>query len=689
MPTIQLTDNTTLNIAASSADGNATLNRYLTNPLTFIAPGSLKAIVDQKVGDLDPTAFPIALSAGGGATFAVEGTSLGVQLGASASIGLLTGADATGFYSSVGQPPDPAAADLISFGLQGALSAGDTATISDFTFGITPGASVALTSFVAAAGTDTLADTVERAVAALTIPHDLTDLGSLPPNAICQIDAASCLKFTASVTYNVLNDPLATLAISNLPSISVNATAGATIEGTATHTSDHTLTIARLANGLIHLSVNLTKTDDFETSLTVSAGATAEIGSQDALTFLLGLISPNPTTEAQQIQADLPPAQAQQLSGDIKAAIEASLSSSFQASLKAALDDRQSNSRMFLFEINLAALDGDSSAAVASALKGDFTAITSPGAALAGIQVLDSVLTDTSTIKHSLALHLLGIFNWGSTNTFVEKSKVDYTQDTHEIVLSDETIAVVSNNLDSDKLRQVVLKGITLTIPASANTPAAANPINMVFFDRQASTNPSIMRQFVNVLAATGAAGAAGASSLIGQNLQNYGTSSLYLGLNLTPPQCRQLFVDSGGQPYDWTVYLRYACDAEATILNGDAANADRLKLFTAGVDFWTQLMNAGAAPNQTALLTGQGIRQTAIVDVITLIWWSSAMASYSKALVAGQSLVGVGKEVVKDSTGGFNEPWLVLAAWNMLQNPAVASIFTCSLLKQAVGSAG
>jgi len=64
-------------------------------------------------------------------------------------------------------------------------------------------------------------------------------------------------------------------------------------------------------------------------------------------------------------------------------------------------------------------------------------------------------------------------------------------------------------------------------------------------------------------------------------------------------------------------------------------------------------------------------------------------MASYSKALVAGQSLVGVGKEVVKDSTGGFNEPWLVLAAWNMLQNPAVASIFTCSLLKQAVGSAG
>ena len=689
MPTVQLTDNTTLNITASSADENATLNRYLTNPLTLIAPGSLNAIAEQKVGDLDPSAFPIALSAAGGATFAVEGTSLGVQLGASASIALLTGARAASFFSSVQWTPDPAGADLVSFALQGTLSTGDSATVGDFSLGITQGGTVTLTSFCTAAATDALADTVERAIAALTIPHDLKDLGSLPANTICQIDASSSLKFTASITYNVLNAPLATLAISQLPSITVNATAGATVEGAATHTSDHTVTIAKLPSGLIHLSVNLTKTDDFEMSLTVSAGATAKIGGQDALALLLGLISPNPTAEMEQIQADMPAAQAQQLSGDIKAAIEASLSSTFQASLKAALDDSQSNSRVFLYEINLATLDGDSSAAVESALTGDFTALTSSGAALAGIRVLDSALTVTSSIKHSLALHLLGIFNWGSTNEFVEKSKVDYTKDTHEIVLSDETIAVVGNNLDSDKLRQVVIKGVTLTIPASANTPAAANPINMVFFDRQASTNLATMRQFVNVLAATGAGSAGSATSLLGQNLQNYGTSSLYLGLNLTPQQCRQLFADNSGQPYDWTVYLRYACAAEATILNGDADNADRLKLFTAGVDFWKQLMDAGAAPNQIALLTGQGIRQTAIVDVITLIWWSSAMASYAKALAAGQSLVSVGKEVVKDSTGGFNEPWLVLAVWNMLQNPAIVSIFTCSLLKQAVGSSG
>jgi len=88
-------------------------------------------------------------------------------------------------------------------------------------------------------------------------------------------------------------------------------------------------------------------------------------------------------------------------------------------------------------------------------------------------------------------------------------------------------------------------------------------------------------------------------------------------------------------------------------------------------------------------LLTQQGIPPTADVDVITLIWWSSAMEQYAKALAAGQSLVNVGKAVVKDSTGGFDEPWLVLAMWSMLQKPAIESLFTSSLFKQAAGSAG
>ena len=320
-------------------------------------------------------------------------------------------------------------------------------------------------------------------------------------------------------------------------------------------------------------------------------------------------------------------------------------------------------------------------------LTGDFSSITRPDAAFTGVRELHSALSIASTVQHSLALHLLGIFNYESTNIFLEKAKVDFTRDTHEIVLSDETIKVIDNNLDSEKLRQVIVKGLTLTLPAAANTPSSTTPMNFVFFDREAGTNRSRLTQFVNVLQATDSPLAGSAGCILNQNLKNYGTSSLYLGLNLTPQQCRDLFINAGGNPSDWTTYLGYACAAEATILNGDPENADRLKLFTAGEAFWKELRDAGAAPNQIRLLSQQGIRQNAIVDVVSVIWWSSAMESYARAISANQSLIAVGKQIVKDATLGFDEPWLILAIWNMLRKPAIETLFTSTLLKRAAGA--
>jgi hypothetical protein len=62
-------------------------------------------------------------------------------------------------------------------------------------------------------------------------------------------------------------------------------------------------------------------------------------------------------------------------------------------------------------------------------------------------------------------------------------------------------------------------------------------------------------------------------------------------------------------------------------------------------------------------------------------------MANYAKALVAGKPLAGFGKEVVKDATLGFDEPWLVLAVWNMLGQPAVDTRFTSPMLERAAAA--
>jgi hypothetical protein len=692
MPTINLTNNTGLDLSASSADDNATLNRYLLSLLTFKTPPSFDPIANLLVKDQSGLNFPITLSAAGEGKFAVEKTTLDVQLGASASIGLLQDSNEANFLSFINLPADPASSGIVSFELEGKLSVGDTATVSDFSFGIANDASVTLRGYCVASANDKLGDAVQRAVAALTIPHSLDDLGSIPAGAICQIEAANSLQFTASVTYNFLNDPLAAASITNLPALSIDATAAATIEGTATHKGAHVLTIARLPNGRLHLAVNLKKIDDFETSLTVSSGVAANIGSQDALAFLLNRINPNAAAEADAIAAQMKGAAA--FKSDIKSAIEKSLSAALAVSLKAALGHKTGRNRAFVYEIDLNALDEGSKPALEAALIGDFTALTKAGAQFKGIKSLDSALTITATDTHTLALHFLGIFNAASIHEFVAKSKIDFTSDTHEIVLSDETLQVVDNNLDAEKLRKLVLKDITLTLPASANTPNVDTPITLAFLDREASTSPSQMRQFVNALEAVGAPKAGAVQTLLNQKLHDYGTCSLFLGLNLNPAQCRQLFLDASGKPHGFMFYIDAMCATERIIyagLAGDPENAYHLRLFNAGHDVWEALQDAGSGPNMKPILRDLGMSdveaELAETDAFTAIWWSEAMSDYAAALEKKKSLESVGKEVVKDANLGYNEPWMILTTWSLAGKPPITSDFISSLPQPALGA--
>ncbi|HVW84028.1 MAG TPA: hypothetical protein VHB50_05090, partial [Bryobacteraceae bacterium] len=349
-------------------------------------------------------------------------------------------------------------------------------------------------------------------------------------------------------------------------------------------------------------------------------------------------------------------------------------------SLKSELDRSEESKRIFLYEIDLSALNEDGRKAVEGALRGDFKAITLPGAALQGIRELHSALTLSSQTVHTFALHLLGIFNAGNTETFLRQAKINYTKDTREIVLSDEKIEVTDNNLKAEKLREVLLKAVTLTLPAGANTPDSEITLNMVFFDRHAGTNASQLRQFVNVLQAMGAPDAAGAAGLLSRNLGNWGATTLYLGLNLDKKRNSALFRRANGQPWRHNDYLLQARDAMATILANDPDSAGRRKLFTVDLSFWDALREAGSGANVTRLLTQNAIPATSVTDFFAIDRWAGAMAKYAEALASGSSLEAAGKQIVKTSGGGFNEPWALYAVWALLENPEVTARFTCSI---------
>ncbi|MBV8808445.1 MAG: hypothetical protein JO033_07195 [Acidobacteriaceae bacterium] len=690
MPTIQLTDNASLNLTGSTGNIGATLKKYLKDPLIFTAPKQeLANAANVTVGQLDDHLFPLKASAQTDGKFAVETTKLDVKPGAAAELDLLREGRASDLLESLqlrdkndGSP----APELLSFAVTGTLDSGPTLTTGEFTFGIVSGAAVTLKTYCEVGKDERFFSAAERTISGISIPHDLDDLKNLPGGTISGVKGTGKLQFKIDFKHNFLTNSLATEALSVIPvTIGVKAQVEGEIEATVTHTTSHELTIAALPGGKLHLTVSLTNTDDLETSIQVSTGITANIGNKDALQFLLSKISVNSEEEIEKLKKEMPEQEARGLSEQIKKVIDGAVDNSVKAALKEAFEEKEGTNVLFAYEVDLqnALGDASSSDALRAALTGDFTKVTEKSVTLPGITPLDSVHTLTSTHTHTLTAHLIGVLNFSDVGTFTRKAKSGINKDTGEIVLTSEDIEVTDNNVEPEKLRKVLVKSASITAAAAANTMTATDfRFKFVYFLRKANADRSDMQQFANILSLVNGGAGGAAQNLLAGGSDKFGDTALYLSLDLDVQTSRALFVDNG-TPREESLYIRLARGVMAAILNGDKASEKRRSLFTSSMEFWGELKEAGAAGNVVQLLTENGIPEEAATDFFALNAWTEAMSDFAAKLAGGAALEKAAKAVVSDSKGGFDSPWALLATRLIpAHSPNVTSQFTCAALK-------
>ncbi len=698
MATIQLTDNTSLDVTASGGSAGATLKKYLKDPLVFVSPRreQLNA-AGVTVGQLDEHFFPLTAAAKADGKFVVETAKLDVKAGALAEVDLLTGDRSSDLLQSLklrdkedGSPPP----ELMSFAITGTvdsgptLKMGDLAKAGDLTFGITSGAAVTLTNYCQVAKDEPFLRAVERAVSEFSIPHDMEDLQSLAEGSISKVKGTGKLQFKIDFKHNFLNNSLATVPLSAIPvRIGVKAQVSGEIEVTVAHTATHELTIAALPEGKLHVSVNLTNIDDLETSLQVSTGVSVNIADTDALEFLLSKISVNSEQEMEKLRREMPQGEARDLSAQIKKTIDAAVDSSLKAALREAFEDSEEANMLFAYEVDLRSALGDptSSDALQAALRGDFTKITAQGMKLQGIKTLDSVHTRTSARTHTLTIHLLGVFNFSDVGTFTRRAKAGINKDTGEIVLTSEDIEVIDNNVEREKLRRVLVKSAAVTAAAAANTISASDfHFRFVYFLRKANAGRSDMQQFANILTLIGTKENGAAQSLLEEESTRFGDTGLYLSMDLDAETSRALFLDDGA-PRQEPMYIRLARGVMAHVLSGDAASAKRRSLFTSSLEFWNELKEAGSGANVVRLLVENGVPEEASTDFFALNAWTEAMSDFASKIAAGKPLEKAAKAVVSDSTGGFDLPWALLASRLLPAHaPSVTCQFTCACLRRA-----
>ncbi|MGC2660023.1 MAG: hypothetical protein WA324_18855 [Bryobacteraceae bacterium] len=677
MSGIKLVDQNGSTIAEAKAGVTEILDKDLIFAFDHI-DSDFKAAQNKPLKDLSPDTFPMELSASGPGSFPIGQETWTISGGARASVELLNGDGAREFLSAIRPVPSPSS-DLVAFTIAAKLESGPSIGAGAVTFGLTAGAEVSVTNYSAAAETTPLQEAVQKAIFGLTIPRTLPDLTAMPEGDICCLEGKGILKFTASFAYSILNNSLASAPLDFISqSLNIKAQSGATISATVEHDDTHRLTIAALGGNKIRLGATLGTKAEVETGLDFSVGVSAGVASFDALTFVVEHVTPEAVGELTKIRQSLPADAQSDLSGQMRDVLQSAMRSGIQASVHEALIRSKETNRLFNYEINLDSLDDEGKKVVLAALRGDFTGLTNPSSQLAGVREIDTITTTTLTAKHELTIHLLGILNFSDVSSFVQKTKVGLNPLTGDVVLTSTDIKIVENNVDSDRLREALLRSAMITTAAASSPRSPDFTFKMVFYDRKARPSPHDLREFSNVLQALG--------TPTNQGSGQTGAAAIYLSLNLD--RTLSLAVFRGRTSTD---FIRAGQRALKTVLAGDDSAIARLGLADIDVDFWKEVSDQGSRDNVLRLLRSRGITDPAsATDFYSIDWWAKAMAKVSDAIARQQPLREAEKKALEMSQGGFDMPWALLATFYLLEAQVkVDTRFTRGSAENPVAAAG
>lgn len=683
MPNIELV-NGSFNVL--SGENTPALAHYLQAPLVFAFRADKFGLkgTPKTIGDLEDSDFPLSISPNApGSSFAVSDVSLKIAGGATAVLDLLKDKKKSDFLTSMALE-NTTTPNLMAFGFGGNVQAGPTGTVGDFSFGMTTGQEITLTTFSPVNDHDGFEDAIHNTMSAVTIPHDLDDLRSLPDGHFCRLEGKGTLTFTASVQYKVLNNVLASEPLDFISeTLSVNLQAGPKLTVTIKHSGSHQITVGSLGGKKIRLGASITTEADAEASIDFSVGITGEAGSTDGLAFILQQISPKPEEELIKIKQELPADRQSDLSSQIKKVLNDATKSGITATLHDAFEKSRETNHLFLYDVDLDALDVHGEDAIMQALRGDFTQLTNSTSPLAGITETKSFSTLTLTTKHTLTIHLLGILNFGDVSSFVQKSKVALNGDTGEIVLTSTDIKVIENNIDPDHLRKALLRSAMITTSAASSPKSPDFAFKMVFFLSKARSSVSDVRQFRNILAAVSSPDTNKASGILSGSDHPPSDLAIYLSIDLTKDSSRVIFEEHSDDDY-----ILAGQNALKTILAGDEDSANRLRLCSVSVESWKQLRDKANREDVLRLLQSAGITdQAAVTDFYGIDWWAQAMGNLATAIAKQRSLKAAQQQVLNDSEGGFDIPWALLAMRDLAGSPQVDSKFTVPSSAAAVRS--
>ncbi len=358
----------------------------------------------------------------------------------------------------------------------------------------------------------------------------------------------------------------------------------------------------------------------------------------------------------------LPEEQSKAIQTALKSAIDRSLE--IGASLE--LSRTGESDAMFLYQVDLSAIQANGRALLLSALQGDLSGLTRTDIRPpAGIQVLKTLVSSAKTFQNTFKLNLLGIYNVLSLSELLIKGTTAWDATTGDFVLTDEVAAdriqIDTSNLqvkDSAKLRKVLAEHFLITAGyrAVSNVVSAAPDLQALqtFVDLEQNPGRTRMRDYALMPVALGLQNEAAAKKNLPLGIDDFGETLAYAEAGYNNEAFRALFFN-GANLQDPQIYFNAGREAiQGLVAVGDPDDF-RLKMATDPTLFNTlrAIGNTGG-PEFAEACVAAGIPKDMVpvvgTDFTNVVWLAGALRTAAEKLQAVDQFLQLNPGITRDN---------------------------------------
>jgi hypothetical protein len=632
-----------------------------------------------------------------------DGTAVSVSAGAHGLLKLIQRTPAVTTLEDVSSSDIaiPEGTCYLAFGVQASVGISVAPVAGLLQFGVGPSENIDIRnyqSFPLRQGI-TLFQAIEKTVGDFIIPATADDLSSLPDGCVATVTGTGSLKVSGTANLLAVTNPLASAELpSPLPELSV--TAGGEIQVGASFELSGTYQVCaqKLAPGKVRLGWYQERASEIDVTATVSEGVSADFGTTDLFSSIIGVVSANAAADLHELQkAGL---ESDQI-GAIQGAVKTSMSRKLQLAVSSEISTTLSDDTIFLYDIELSALTTDSRQALDQALRGDLSELHAR--ALPGITLVRSVWEKAREKGIQLEVNLLGIVNFGSISTLTTSGAVLVEPATGALVLTDKTTAerirstAVNFGADTQKLRHVMAESFLVTATYQGLQQQVGAPTlkcSHDFFDLENHTGRDRMADELRVGAALGLLSGTDATPPAG--IDDFGRTVIHAKTSYDSALAAALFLGPDGAAIPQEFYENAGRAAIQLLVSENNEVAVRRKPAIDDV-LWAR-MKAQGQPGFAALFpdTPAPFLGAITADYSAIVWWAAAMAGAAQRLTAirkwfgghpstpkddpafeelRQDLAAHLKQVAATTSEQFGEPWGLIAMDEASGRRAAANI--------------